>query len=230
MTTRIWVDGVEILHSRSSGRKEENKELFFIGLKRCFECKRIFPIEQFPKDNSYINSPGRSGWCFDCNGRYHREWRNKDRDRVNSYSKKYYQNNKEKVREHGKELAKLYKPRRKELDDKSREKRTNSARIRNIERRLKCIKHYSNGKNICACCGDGHYEFLCIDHVNGGGMVHRKEVGGSGIYYWLISNNFPGGFRVLCHNCNLSLGFYGYCPHEKAAAKRAIAQEPWPGG
>jgi hypothetical protein len=23
------------------------------------------------------------------------------------------------------------------------------------------------------------------------------------------------GYRVLCHNCNLARGFYGYCPHEK---------------
>ena len=22
-------------------------------------------------------------------------------------------------------------------------------------------------------------------------------------------------FQVLCHNCNMSKGFYGYCPHEK---------------
>jgi hypothetical protein len=30
----------------------------------------------------------------------------------------------------------------------------------------------------------------------------------------LIKNNFPDGFQVLCHNCNMSIGLYGYCPHQ----------------
>jgi len=70
--------------------------------------------------------------------------------------------------------------------------------------------------SICACCGEAQKEFLSIDHINGGGYKHRKEVGalgGSGFYRWLINNNYPEGYRVLCHNCNLSLGHYGYCPH-----------------
>ena len=33
---------------------------------------------------------------------------------------------------------------------------------------------------------------------------------------WMIKNNFPKGFQVLCHNCNLAKGFYGKCPHEKS--------------
>jgi hypothetical protein len=24
-------------------------------------------------------------------------------------------------------------------------------------------------------------------------------------------------YRVLCHNCNTALGFYGYCPHQPLA-------------
>jgi hypothetical protein len=26
-------------------------------------------------------------------------------------------------------------------------------------------------------------------------------------------NEFPDGFQVLCHNCNLAKGYYGECPH-----------------
>jgi hypothetical protein len=67
----------------------------------------------------------------------------------------------------------------------------------------------------CACCGEGTYEFLTIDHVNGGGRRHREEIGGSGssIYSWLRKNNFPAGFRVLCMNCNFAAGKFGGCPH-----------------
>lgn len=69
----------------------------------------------------------------------------------------------------------------------------------------------------CACCGEGTYEFLGVDHVDGDGAEHRKRIGGSGstrLYRWLKTHEFPPGFQVLCHNCNLAKGFYGHCPHE----------------
>lgn len=76
--------------------------------------------------------------------------------------------------------------------------------------RRSCFEHYGLS---CACCGEDIYEFLTIDHINGGGNKHRKEIGQSVIYKWLIDNDYPDGFRTLCYNCNSSLGHYGYCPH-----------------
>jgi hypothetical protein len=76
--------------------------------------------------------------------------------------------------------------------------------------RLDAITHYG-GK--CACCGELHLEFLAIDHINGGGNKHHKEINGMAIGIWLRRHNYPAGFRVLCHNCNMSLGVFGYCPH-----------------
>lgn len=68
----------------------------------------------------------------------------------------------------------------------------------------------------CACCGEDRFEFLAIDHVEGGGTQHRKEVGsGTRFYYWLKREGFPAGFRVLCHNCNSALAYYGECPHQR---------------
>jgi hypothetical protein len=29
----------------------------------------------------------------------------------------------------------------------------------------------------------------------------------------LIKENFPKEYQILCFNCNLALGFFGYCPH-----------------
>lgn len=70
---------------------------------------------------------------------------------------------------------------------------------------------------VCACCGESRIEFLAIDHINGGGGKHRRETGGGGsnFYRWLRNNNFPEGFRVLCHNCNQAIGHFGHCPHER---------------
>lgn len=84
-----------------------------------------------------------------------------------------------------------------------------------IERRLIALRHYSETTPpSCACCGENRYEFLAIDHMNGGGKEHRRVNKITNLAEWLIRNNFPDGFRVLCHNCNMSLGFYGYCPHQ----------------
>jgi hypothetical protein len=38
---------------------------------------------------------------------------------------------------------------------------------------------------------------------------------GRAFFAWLKRQGWPEGFQVLCHNCNSSKGYYGYCPHEK---------------
>jgi hypothetical protein len=69
----------------------------------------------------------------------------------------------------------------------------------------------------CMCCGETTPEFLGIDHVNNDGEKHRAELKGYGrsIYRWLKNEGYPqdGRFQLLCHNCNMSKGLYGGCPH-----------------
>ncbi len=73
---------------------------------------------------------------------------------------------------------------------------------------------YDHYGNKCQCCGEKRKEFLSIDHMDGGGHKHRKEIGGNGLYYWLRQKKFPKNFRILCMNCNWAIGVYGYCPHK----------------
>lgn len=84
---------------------------------------------------------------------------------------------------------------------------------RNRLRRGWVLAHYGGR---CACCGEAEPQFLALDHANGGGEAHRAEVGqGTKMVDWLIANDFPEGFRVLCHNCNQAIGYYGECPHAR---------------
>ena len=97
---------------------------------------------------------------------------------------------------------------------------TNDASIKNQRKnKLIAFRHYSNNEvPYCDCCGETELNFLCLDHINGGGGKHRSEIGvagGHGMYRWIIKNNFPKGYRVLCANCNLSYGIFGHCPHQK---------------
>lgn len=106
-----------------------------------------------------------------------------------------------------KRYMKLYKAR-------NRERLSVVEKERRMEIRWRVLWHYSDGMLYCNCCYENTYEFLSIDHINGGGNQHRKSLGSKYIYSWLIQNNFPSGYQVLCHNCSMAKAFYKVCPHQ----------------
>jgi len=75
--------------------------------------------------------------------------------------------------------------------------------------------HYGGNPPTCACCGEQEIKFLGLDHINGNGTQERKRLRhfGDSLYAWLRKHDYPKGYQVLCHNCNLAKGFYGRCPH-----------------
>ena len=56
----------------------------------------------------------------------------------------------------------------------------------------------------CGCCQENDLNKLCIDHIQGGGKQHRRElgVGSNGFYLWLRKQGYPEGYQTLCLNCN----------------------------
>jgi hypothetical protein len=66
----------------------------------------------------------------------------------------------------------------------------------------------------CVCCGEWRYEFLGIDHIDGGGNKEREYKGPDKIFREIEKDGLSDKYRVLCNNCNMSIGFYGYCPHQ----------------
>lgn len=69
--------------------------------------------------------------------------------------------------------------------------------------------------SACNCCGESTPQFLTVDHIDNGGAEHRKEVAAYRIYWWLVRNGFPGGYQILCWNCNLGKEINGgVCPHQ----------------
>ena len=71
--------------------------------------------------------------------------------------------------------------------------------IRRSQLKLDIFNHYGGPK--CMRCEDINIDHLCLDHINGGGHKHTKEIGRH-LYYWVHKNNYPSGFQVLCFNCN----------------------------
>jgi len=95
--------------------------------------------------------------------------------------------------------------------ERNKEKQRNWARQYTRKLREEVIKGYGAE---CECCKESRYEFLALDHRNGGGNKERKAGKHTySIYRDASKRKFPSDYRILCHNCNNALGFYGYCPH-----------------
>lgn len=91
------------------------------------------------------------------------------------------------------------------------------AQQRRYRKKLRDAAFVAYGGPRCACCTESRAEFLTFDHVKGDGAAHRRAIGKAThvLLLWMKRQNYPSGFRVLCMNCNFSIGIRGYCPHEK---------------
>ena len=132
------------------------------------------------------------------------------------YLREYYQTHKEKYNERCRRFYQKHKEQQRERGRKHYHMNRERYLARTKELKIKVLTHYSSDPPKCACppCGEDYIEFLTIDHIEGGGRKHIKSIGTSMLYRWLVKNNFPEGFQVLCMNCNFSKGKYGYCPHQ----------------
>jgi hypothetical protein len=66
----------------------------------------------------------------------------------------------------------------------------------------------------CSCCGETETAFLTLEHLNGDGAAHRREVHDA--VADLRRRGWPKGeHTVLCMNCNWARRV-GRCPHEMA--------------
>ena len=67
--------------------------------------------------------------------------------------------------------------------------------------------------SVCTCCGESRLEMLTFHHIHGGG--NKSRTSGDGTVNEILTMESPTSkYRTLCWNCNISLGFYGYCPHQ----------------
>lgn len=112
-----------------------------------------------------------------------------------------------------------WQPKTRVIDGKEyrvdREKSALADRRHDLVVKTQCISHYGGEHPQCDCCKNDDFDSLAIDHIYGGGRKQRKELDlhGNQFYQWLVTNQFPDGFRILCHNCNFAVGVYGKCPH-----------------
>lgn len=90
---------------------------------------------------------------------------------------------------------------------------------RTMERKIEAYSHYCNDEIKCQCCGESEIDMLSLDHINNDGAYHRRSNPSSAknLVGYVIKNNFPEGYQVLCMNCNFSKSKprnKGRCMHE----------------
>ncbi len=86
------------------------------------------------------------------------------------------------------------------LCEKCREKKNLVAKDRWAKLKRDALEAY--GGVVCSGCPEDDIDILEIDHIDGGGTQHRKEIGLGNMYLWLKQNYYPPGYRVLCPTCN----------------------------
>ena len=161
----------------------------------CTKCHAEKPLDAFSlRATGCTHRLNRYQWCRECSGRVNKAYRDRPevKEKIKQYMRTYWKN---------------------DINETHQRHRVHSARYlakgRDIVR-----AHY--GK-VCACCGESNEKFLTIDHMDGNGAAHRRQLKhwGSGVqfYRWLVKQGLPDGYRTLCFNCNAAVGVKGACPH-----------------
>ena len=81
---------------------------------------------------------------------------------------------------------------------------------RRLEHKIEKFNAYGGCK--CVCCEETLLEFLTLDHIG-----NSKKEFEMTMCRGLRTDGFPhkDKLRVLCMNCNWSIGVHGYCPHHR---------------
>lgn len=187
--------------------------------KRCRKCGEVKPLSEFYRKVGYPD--GHMARCKACHSRARREsyanhpdpeerrqrrkgYEDANRESIRATARRRYANNPD-VAAYQREYVRTHPEVYRDSNRREREKA-----------RQQVFDHYGRQ---CACPGCGAADNLTIDHVNGEGGEHRKElfgtqVGGWVFYLWLIRNDFPDGYQTLCAPCNLSKGKHKMCSIE----------------
>ena len=107
-------------------------------------------------------------------------------------------------------------------------------RANDLAIKIKVLSYYGGQ---CVCCNTKVLSFLTLDHIDGGGEKHRKEIKkpcGVRFYRWLIANHYPEGYQVLCFNCHMAKTWEGECTYhplilsdeKQSQLQRILPQSP----
>ena len=133
--------------------------------------------------------------------KYGREWHRNNPIKSKAQGKRYYDAHKEqrlaKAKEWRENNRDRYLAQQVQYNKENSEKKY---KIR-FENRMKVLSYYSlESYPNCKRCGEKEIGFLEIDHVEG--VIKNDGRGGNALVNYIIKNNFPKNYQILCTNCN----------------------------
>ena len=155
----------------------------------CPKCKTEKEESEF---YAHRGNGGVQSYCKSCARQYSIDWAKQHPEVIKRRKKKYYDEHSEAIIKY---VGKWQRDNREEVNKKNREFA--------YKCRVEALTHYGNGKLACIRCSESDIRCLSIDHINGGGNQHRRELGGKGIKLSQIlrRQGFPEGYQTLCMNC-----------------------------
>lgn len=194
--------------------------------KLCRRCEKTKPVACFDPASG---QPGKFLYaCKSCMSLIRKAAREKDPEKFRAKVRKSAQARRDRARASGlcvtccqKKPISGKKRCRLCLDALTNRYRKNAVAIRETAKRgrqrLKLQVFEAYGGCRCSCCGETEIVFLTLEHTDGGGRRHRKQMGGGDkVYAHLRRTGFPAGYEVLCWNCNAGRHFNGgVCPHKR---------------
>lgn len=192
------------------------------GSQACTKCGVVKPLSAFSKRKG--RKLGVDSHCKDCHVKASHDWHQRC---GNEKWRERYKSDPEFKRK----IDSADRARRPKYQDWRR------AWERERRRKIKLAVFEIYG-NACVCCGETTSEFLSVDHTDGDGAIDRKRRNNTMLYKELAKAGKPQpGFRLLCFNCNLAKGHWGYCPHtgikeqpsmleKRTKARLALSERP----
>lgn len=140
----------------------------------CKDCGRILDRDKFAR-------PKSGKICKECASQKRSDWGKQNPDRVRASRRKH-------------QSTAVFRLTQSRWACENRQRK-----------RMIVLRHYSPNLT-CQRCEFRDVRALTVDHIDGGGCKHRKEVtgrphGSLDFYKWIIKNNFPPMFQILCSNC-----------------------------
>lgn len=189
-----------------------------VFVKKCYKCQQELGLEFFGKNKS--KADGLATECRSCKSQQDKKYYLENRDLIRKKDHEYYLKNKEQIYDNTFKYQKTNPHKVKEYSLASR-----------VKIKTDVLAHYSQGSLKCKHCNCDDLTVLTIDHIDGNGSDHRKEIfgsnksgGGCRFYFWLKRNGFPEGFQVLCFNCNFRKRFLEMQPESSTHLQEVRAK------
>lgn len=163
-------------------------------MKRCYVCGKDLLEILFSKNRS--KPDGLTDACKCCKKELDKKYRQKYKLAIKVRRHGYYLSNKDEIVRKVNAYIKVNRSKHNAWGTTSKNKL-----------KAEVLSNYCCAGLKCNNCEVSDLGILTIDHVNGNGADHRREIFGNNrtcgynFYRWLKRNSYPSGFQVLCYNC-----------------------------